>query len=89
MLPWPVKSIRVSSVDAVFSLPKSIDGHSLHLNEVREFFLAHQVLRVLLNGVCILDLQVCTCVGYTPHVLEPHFLVHNRGDRHQIELPLL
>ena len=65
VLPWPVKSIRVSSVDAVFSLPKSIDGHNLHLEDLREFFLAHQVLRVLLNGVCILDLQVCTFISNT------------------------
>ena len=54
------KCIRVSSINAVFSLPKSIDGHDLHLEDLREFFLEHQVLRVSLDGVCILDLRVCT-----------------------------
>ena len=84
VLPWPVKSIRVSSVDAVFSLPKSIDGHSLHLNEVREFFLAHQVLRVLLNGVCIL--QVCTFISNTTIMLlhEPHYCVFSPTDLYHL-----
>ena len=68
VLPLPLKRIRKSCIPAVFSLPKSIDGHSLHLEDHWEFFLAHQVLRVLLNGACILDLRVCTfCQSH--HVL--------------------
>jgi len=59
---------KVPSINAVFSLPKSIAGHVLHLEVLREFFLAHQVLRVLLDGVCILDLRVCT-LSVMPHVL--------------------
>ena len=64
-LPLPLKCIRVSSINAVFSLPRSIDAHNLHLEDLREFFLSHQVLRVLLDGVCILDLRVCAFVSYT------------------------
>jgi len=65
----PLKETRVSSVDAVFSLPESVDIHSLELESLWEFFQEHQVLRVLLNGVCILNLQLqqvyphlCMCI---------------------------
>ena len=86
VLPWPAKSIRESSLDAVFSLPKSIDGHNLHLEDLREFFLAHQVLRVLLNGACILDLRVCTfCQSHHTSLHELHFWIHNYRDWHTIE----
>ena len=71
----PVKRIKVSSVDAVFSLPRSIDGHNLHLEDLQEFFLAHQVLRVLLDGVCILDLQVCTFTSNTTCSYMSHIIV--------------
>ena len=54
----PLKRIKVSSVDAVFSLPDSIDIHSLELESLRQFFLEHQILRILLNGTCIFDLQL-------------------------------
>ena len=54
----PLKRIKVSSVDAVFSLPGSVDIHSLELESLREFFQEHQVLRILLNGFCILNLQL-------------------------------
>ena len=54
----PLKRIKVSSVDAVFSLPESVDIDSLELESLREFFQEHQVLKILLNGVCILDLQL-------------------------------
>ena len=54
----PLKRIKKSSVDAIFSLPESVDIHSLELESLREFFREQQVLRVLLNGVCILDLQL-------------------------------
>ena len=69
----PCKCVRVSCINAVFSLPKSIDGDNLHLEDLREFFLEHQVLRVSLDGVCILDLRVCAFVSYTTPVHEPHF----------------
>ena len=54
----PLKAIRESSVDAIFSLPKSVDIHSLELESLREVSRKHQVLRILLNGVNILNLQV-------------------------------
>ena len=54
---WFFKGITSSSVDAVFSLPESVDIDSLELESLREFFQEHQVLRILLNRVCILDLQ--------------------------------
>ena len=54
----PLKRIKLASVDAVFSLPESVDIHSLKLENLREFFQEHQVLRILLNGVCILNLQL-------------------------------
>ena len=54
----PLKGINESSVDAVFSLPKSVASHSLELETLLEFFQKYQVLRILLNGVCILNLQV-------------------------------
>jgi len=54
----PLKRIKVSSVDAVFSLPESVDIDSLELESLREFFQEHQVLRILLNGDCILKLQL-------------------------------
>ena len=53
-----LKAIQESSVDAVFSLPDSVDVHSLELESLREFFQEHQVLRILLNRVCILNLQL-------------------------------
>ena len=61
------KCLRVSSINAVFSLPKSIDRHNLHLEDLQEFFLAHLILRVSLNGVCILDLRVCTQLPLSCH----------------------
>ena len=67
----PLKRIKVSSVDAIFSLPESVDIPSLELESLQEFFQEHQVLRILLNGVCILDLQcqqvypLCLCT-HTP-----------------------
>ena len=54
----PLKRIKVSTVNAVFSLPESVDIDSLELESLQEFFQEHQVLRILLNGVCILDLQL-------------------------------
>ena len=50
--------VNESSVDAVFSLPESVDIHSLELESLQEYFQEHQVLRILLNGVCILNLQL-------------------------------
>jgi len=50
--------IRESSVDVEFSLPASVDIDSLQLESLREFFQEHEVLRILLNGVCILDLHL-------------------------------
>ena len=47
--------IKDACVAAVFSLPKAID---LDLESVQDFFQEHQVLRVFLNGVCIINLQV-------------------------------
>ena len=54
----PLKRIKVSSVDAIFSLPESVDIPSLELESLRTFFREHQVLRILLNGACILNLQL-------------------------------
>ena len=54
----PLKRIKVSSVDAIFSLPESVEIHSLELESLRQFFLEHQILRILLNGTCIFDLQL-------------------------------
>jgi len=48
----PLKRIKVSSVDAIFSLPGSVDIHSLELESLREVFQKHHVLRILVNGVC-------------------------------------
>ena len=79
-----LKGIRVSSVDAVFSLPESVDIHSLELESLWEFFQEHQILRI---RVCILNLQLqqvyphlcmctatlCNCIGLTlskPYVHE-------------------
>ena len=45
-------------VAAIFSLPKAIDSYQLDLESLRDFFQQHQILRVFLNGVCIIDLQV-------------------------------
>ena len=50
--------IQQSSVDVVFSLPESVDIPSLELDSLQEFFQEHQVLRILLNGVCIFKLQL-------------------------------
>ena len=44
----PLKRIKVSCVDAIFSLPQSVDIHSLELESLQEFFREHQVLRILL-----------------------------------------
>ena len=60
----PLKRIKQSSVDAIFSLPESVDICSLEIESLQNFFQEHQVLRILLNGVCILNLQlqqVCSC----------------------------
>ena len=75
---------KVPSINAVFSLPRSIDDHNLHLEDLREFFLAHQVLRVLLNGVCIL--QVCTFISNTTIMLlhEPHYCVFSPTDLYHL-----
>jgi len=54
----PLKRIKSSSVDAVFSLPESVDIDSLELESLRKFFQEHHVLRILLNGVCILNVQL-------------------------------
>ena len=70
----PLKGIEVSSVDAVFSLPESVDIHNLELESLQEFFQEHQVLRILLNGVCILNLQhqqVCHFCLFTLHLCVP------------------
>jgi len=58
LMHWFFKGIKSSSVDAVFSLPVSVDIDSLELKSLQEFLREHQVLRILLNGVCILDLQL-------------------------------
>ena len=58
LMHWFFKGIKSSSVDAVFSLPESVDVDSLELESLREFLQEYQVLRILLNGVCILDLQL-------------------------------
>ena len=50
--------VKKSSVAAVFSLPKAFDSRHLDLESLQEFFQEHQVLRVFLNGVCIINLQV-------------------------------
>ena len=63
---------KVPSINAVFSLPKSVDGRSLHLEDLRKFFLVHQVLKVSLDGDCILDLQVCTFVSYATYLYLSH-----------------
>ena len=55
---FPLKRIKLSSVDAIFSLPESVDIHSLQLESLWEFLREHQVLRILLNGVCIFNLQL-------------------------------
>ena len=55
---FPFKRVKLSSVDAIFSLPESVDIHSLQLESLWEFFREHQVLRILLNGVCIFNLQL-------------------------------
>ena len=54
----PLKRIKISSVDAIFSLPESVDYHCLELESLQEFFREHQVLRILLNGASILNLQL-------------------------------
>ena len=54
----PLKGIRESSVDAIFTLPESVDIHTLELESLREFLYEHQVVRILLNGACILNLQL-------------------------------
>ena len=54
----PLKRIKVSCVDAIFSLPQSVDIRSLELESLQEFFREHQVLRILLNGACIFNLQL-------------------------------
>ena len=54
----PLKGIKLSSVDAVFSLPESVYVDSFKLETLREFFQEHHILRILLNGVCILNVQL-------------------------------
>ena len=51
----PLKEVKVSSVDAVFSLPGSVD---IELESLQGFFRKHQILRILRNGVCIFKLQL-------------------------------
>ena len=51
------RGIKESSVDVVLSLPESVNIHSLHLETLWAFFQEHQVLRILLNGACIFNLQ--------------------------------
>jgi len=63
---------KIPSINAVFSLPKSVECRSLHLEDLRKFFLVHQVLRVSLDGDCILDLRVCTFVSYTTYPYLSH-----------------
>ena len=53
-----LRGIRESSVDVEFSLPATVDIDSLELESLWEFFQEHQVLRILLNGVCILNLHL-------------------------------
>ena len=53
-----LKGIKESSVDAVFSLPDVVDIPSLELESLQEYFQQHQVLRILHNGTCILNLQL-------------------------------
>ena len=54
----PLKRIKVSSVDAIFSLPASVDVHSLEVESLREFFQEYHVLRILHNGACIFNLHL-------------------------------
>ena len=69
----PLKRIKVSSVDAVFSLPDSVDIHSLELENLREFFREHQVLKIILNGVCIFNLQFQQVYHFGLHT-NPNYL---------------
>ena len=48
-----------SCMAAIFSTPKAVD---LELENLHEFFQEHQILRVFLNGACILNLQVAFVV---------------------------
>ena len=54
----PLKEVKVSSVDAVFSLPGSVDIGSFELESLQGFFREHQVLKILRNGACIFKLQL-------------------------------
>ena len=47
-------------VAAIFSLPKAIESHTLGLENLRGFFQENQIMKVFLNEVCIIDMQVCT-----------------------------
>ena len=49
-------------VAAIFSLPMAIDSHTLGLENLRVFFQECQILKVFLNEVCIIDLQVLLSV---------------------------
>ena len=52
----PFGGIKEACVAAVFSLPKAINSRDLE--SLHNFFQEHQILRVFLNGTCIVDIQV-------------------------------
>jgi len=71
----PLKRIKLSSVDAMFSLPESVDIRSLKLESLEDFFRKHQVLRILHNGVHIFNFvqQVCTLFHHLGTILRNHW----------------
>ena len=52
----PFGGIKEACVAAVFSLPKAIDSQDLE--NLHDFFQEHQILKVFLNGICIVNIQV-------------------------------
>jgi len=56
-----VDGIKKGCVAATFSLPKAIDSQDLELESLQSFFQENQILRVFLNGVPIISLQVYLC----------------------------
>ena len=52
----PLRGIKEACVAAVFSLPKAINSRDLE--NLRDFFQEHQILRVFLSGTCIINIQV-------------------------------
>ena len=52
----PFGGIKEACVAAVFSLPKAIDSQDLE--NLHDFFQEHQILKVFLNGICIVNTQV-------------------------------